>query len=72
MTSTHIPRAEFLTLREAAAYAHCSTLTLRRAVYAGELAHHRLGLSEKGKIFIRISDMEKYLAGCRISPVHNA
>lgn len=67
MTSQPIPRTEFLTLREAAAFAHCSTLTLRRAVYAGELAHHRLGLSERGKIFIRISDLEKYLTGCRVA-----
>jgi excisionase family DNA binding protein len=61
------PTSAFLTLREAAAYAHCSTTTLRRAVRSGELAHHRHGHNEKkSKIFIRVTDMEKYLNGCRL------
>lgn len=57
----------FLTIREAAAYANCSTMTIRRAVRRGELTHHRFGISEtKGKIFIRATDMENFITGCRL------
>jgi excisionase family DNA binding protein len=56
----------FLTLREAADYANCSTQTIRRAVHGKALAHHRIGSSEThGKIFIRITDLESYLLTCR-------
>ncbi len=57
----------FLTLREAANYANCSTVTLRRAVRAKALPHHRFGTSEKrGKIFISAGDLTNYIEGCRV------
>lgn len=67
-----IPKA-FFTIREAATYANCSTMTIRRAVRTGQLAHHRLGRNEtKGKIFIRTTDMESFLTGCRLEAKHHA
>lgn len=57
----------FLTLREAAEYANCSTVTLRRAVRGKALAHHRFGKSEtRGKIFIKATDLEAFIEGCRL------
>ncbi|MGC3992058.1 MAG: helix-turn-helix domain-containing protein [Chthoniobacteraceae bacterium] len=56
----------YLTLREAADYANCSTTTLRRAVVAKALPHHRFGLSERrGKIFIKATDLQQYINSCR-------
>jgi excisionase family DNA binding protein len=58
----------FLTLREAAEYANCSTVTLRRAIRARQLAHHRFGFSEtRGKIFVKVSDLQGFIDGHRIA-----
>ena len=60
----------FLTLREAADYANCSPITLRRQVHAKALPHHRIGSNERrGKIFIKIADLEKFIEGCRFEAV---
>ena len=45
-------------------------MTLRRAIRAKELAHHRLGKNEKkAKIYIKIADLETYLNRNRIGAV---
>ena len=61
----------FLTLKEAGAYAGCSSKTIRRAVRAKRLLHHRFGQSQTPgddhrKIFIRSTDLERWIEGCRL------
>lgn len=58
--------AAFLSLERAAEYCGLSIRTLRRAIKARVLAHHRPGLSERGKIFIRLTDLEHYIGKSRI------
>ena len=59
-----------MTLREAAKYAGCSIMTLRRAIKTKELAQHRFGKNEKkAKIYIKVTDLTAYLDGCRIGSV---
>ena len=56
----------FLTLGEAADYVNCSSKTIRRAVKANALPHHRFGMSEtRGKIHVRATDLEKWVGSCR-------
>ena len=56
----------YLTLREAARYANCSTMTIRRALQSSALPHHRFGLSERGKIFISAKDLDEFITSRRI------
>lgn len=68
MITTQPPAKAYLTLREAAQYANCSTMTIRRAVKSHALLHHRHGFGEKGKpgkIFISAKDLDAYLSSRR-------
>lgn len=71
MSDQSLPNQQsaFLTLEEAATYSGISSRTLRRAVKARMIAHHRPGLSERGKILIRRSDLESYLAHSRVASI---
>jgi excisionase family DNA binding protein len=63
----------YLTIREAARYANCSPKTIRRAIKAGALPHHRFGSGKAsetcGKIHINTADLQTFIDGCRINAI---
>jgi excisionase family DNA binding protein len=53
--------ADWGTLKEAAEYARCSTVTLRREIQAGRLRAYRLATRRVWRL--RLSDVDRWIAG---------
>jgi excisionase family DNA binding protein len=66
MNTTNMPTG-WLTLREAADYARCSTVTLTREVRAGRLRAYRLATRRVWRL--QAADIDRWIADSRDEPV---
>lgn len=60
-----------LSVKETAAYLSVSTGTVYQLIYAGQIPHYRMGVG-KSTIRFEKSDLDAYLAACKVPKSANA